>query len=361
MMTQHKELERPIFVVGYMHSGTTLLLKILGRHPSVFSGEAETKYFECLPLIRRAYPDLDDEKKLREFLTYAVEVVRRGYKITGKSIHGGAGIAPEHIDAIMDEAKKSRDHAHIFCIVSDHLTRVAGKARWLEKTPTHVLHVDQIIQSVPGAVFVEIVRDPRDVLSSKKTRRQIVWETGRYTTEQKPLKHLEKAYDSLWDSLSWKATVRAGQAARRKYPERFFTIRYEDLVTDPETRIREVCDFLQMDFCAEMLNVQKRNSAERGEVEKEGISPDAVGRWQRTLTPAEAALCESLAKAELDTLNYRRSPAKFVARARVPLLMTRSMFEFSQRLYRRWRLGGSAYSLNVLLTYWKRFTKLVNT
>lgn len=361
---QLAKLGRPIFVVGYMHSGTTLLLKILGRHPSVFSGEAETKYFECLPLIRHSYPDLHDTQKLREFLPFVAAVVQRGYKIGGIHSAGPSEATTELVDTVLPEAvtKPGRDpHGEMFRIVSDYLTRAAGRTRWLEKTPTHILHVDQIIESVPDALFVEIVRDARDVLASKKTRREIVWQTDRYSPEQKPLKHLEKAYDPLWDSLSWKATVRAGHSARTKYSDRFITVRYEDLVKAPEARVKEICDFLGLDFQAQMLEVSSRNSAERGEVKKEGIAADAVGRWRRTLTPAEAALCQLLVKSDLERWNYGPETSSLSAHARTPLLIARSLFEFLQRLSRRVRLGGPAYSINVLLTYWKRATKLVNS
>lgn len=49
----------PIFIVGYMHSGTTLLHSILRANPAVYRAAYETKYFEYAPTVRHAYPDLD--------------------------------------------------------------------------------------------------------------------------------------------------------------------------------------------------------------------------------------------------------------------------------------------------------------
>lgn len=356
------QLERPVFVIGYMHSGTTLLLQILAAQTKVFSGAGETKFFDFLPMFRRLFPNLTAQDARREYVKFVLDVIRHSYRLGKPDANVGTaeGIAPEHLERLVAETARLEDHADYFNFISDDLTRCAGKNRWLEKTPTHILQIDQIVKSVPGALFVEIVRDVRDVLASKKTRRQIVWTTDRYTEEEKPFKNHEKSYDPLWDALSWKSTVRAGQLAREKYPDRIITIRYEDLVREPENYIRRVCDFLELEFESAMINAPSRNSAEHGESKKSGISGDAVGRWQRTLSPAETAFAQSIVKAEMKLHDYQPMDYSLTQRATMPLLATRSMFEFSQRLYHRWRLGGSMYSLNVLLNYWKRFRKLVH-
>lgn len=356
-------LNRPIFVIGYMHSGTTLLLQILGAHSSLITSSGETKFFDYLPMFRRVYPNLGDDRTLREFVIFVLDVVRYGYKLGREGANKGTArdIAPEHIDRMVELAKGRREHAAIFPLVFDYVTRLAGKRRWLEKTPTHVLQIDKIVEVVPDALFVEIVRDPRDVLASKKTRRQIVWTTDRYTEEQKPFKNLEKAYDPLWDALSWKSTVRAGIIAHEQYPGRVMTIRYEDLVRAPEESIRAVCRFLDLDFEPAMMDARSRNSAEHGESKKAGISADAVGRFRRALTTAEIALIQQLVRPELERHDYPLDPTGLRDKASMPLLATRSAFEFSQRLSRRFRLGGAMYSANILINYWKRFRKIVHS
>ena len=69
------------------------------------------------------------------------------------------------------------------------------------------------------------------------------------------MKNLEKAYDPLWDSLSWKSTVLALRRASARWPGRFLSVRYEDLVSDPEGRVREICAFLGLDFDPAMLGI----------------------------------------------------------------------------------------------------------
>lgn len=357
-----KCLSKPIFVVGYMHSGTTLLRNILQRNTAVFSGGGETKYFDYLPIFRRTYPNLGDDLVLQNFIIFVVGIVKNGYKFRsgGRDRFKSTDISNEDLDALLTRARRNREHGAVFRAVFDHLAQMAGKTQWLEKTPTHVFHVDRIVRSIPNARFVEIVRDPRDILASKKTRRLTVWKTDRYKPEQKLIKHQEKAYDPFWDSLAWKSAIRAGWSAREKYPDRVLSIRYEDLVSDVEAKVLEICDFLKLEFQSEMLNVSPGIPAEWGRRRNSGVHADSIGRWQRVLKPAEVALCQWLVKGEMHRLGYSRAPSAFVDQAKIPFLILKSIFEFFQRLFRRWRLGGFSYFVNVLINYCKRFRTLVH-
>jgi hypothetical protein len=243
----------------------------------------------------------------------------------------------------------------------DHLAREHNRTRWLVKKPTAGFFLDTVLQAVPDALFVEIVRDPRDVLASKKTRRLGVWTSERYRPEQRALKHLEKAYDPLLDTLSWLSTVLALRRASARWPGRFLSVRYEDLVADPEGRVREVCSFLGLDFEPEMLKIPAHVTDEwvADASDQSGeIVQASVGRWRRVLAPAEVALCEAVTAKEMARLGYPRSPVALRHAAMTPLLAARGAFELVRRPIRRWRLGGPQYFFNTLATYWKRLLQL---
>jgi hypothetical protein len=350
--------------MGYMHSGKTLLRNVLENHVSVFGTAGERKFFQLLPIFRRQYAGLHSDATLELFVRVVADMVINGYQFPRDTRSDGCKtpVARHHAEAILHEAKQDRDHAAVFRIAFDYFARQAGRDRWLVELPVSEFFVDDIVRAVPDALFVEIVRDPRDVLASKKTRRQGVWgPNGRYRPEQRAVKHLEKAYDPLWDALSWKSTVLALRRAAARWPGRFLTVRYEDLVADPEGRVREVCSFLGMDFDPDMLNVAWCNTAERRKPEGdrgEGIVQGSVGRWERVLAPAEVALCEALTRKEMARLSYPRSPVAFRHAALTPLLAVRGGFELVRRPIRRWKLGGPQYFAIVMATYWKRFVQL---
>lgn len=354
----------PIFVVGYGHSGTTLLLNILRNNSSVFASHGETKYFEYLLIIKRTYPNLEDDSVLRDFILFIIDIIASGYKI-GKSTvtnQKGQRLSEQELDTILQQAKQHRDHGEVFRIVFDRLRQIAGKTRWLEKTPAHIFHINKIIQCIPDAQFIETVRDPRDILASKKTRRRNIWKTDRYSSEEKPRKHLEKGYDPLWDSFSWKSAISAGRNAQEKYPDRILSVQYEHLVSEPEACVRRICDFLHMQFEPEMLTVPSGNPADIGRsrnVKSYGFTTKSIGRWSSVLLPSEISLCQWLVMSEMDWFGYSRTRVDLLQKAKVPFLLIGSILDLFKRLCRKFQLGGFAFFANTVVSYWKRLAKIV--
>ncbi len=110
----------------------------------------------------------------------------------------------------------------------------AGKARWVEKTPRHLLMTDVLRDGWPEARIVRIVRDPRDVALS--------------------LARMPFAKDSLVGNL---VRIDADDRASRERIEndpRAMTLRYEDLVTEPERELRRLCAFIGEEYASSMLD-----------------------------------------------------------------------------------------------------------
>ena len=353
----------PIFVVGYMHSGTSLLINILGNHSAIFSGNRETKYFMHLPMIRKTFPDLNNDETLEKFVFHVIAVVKTGFGKNKLNTKGKTRFSAEwfgkdekRLEAVMADAKKNRNHETMFTLVSNHMAQSMGKTRWAEKTPTHIFHIDDIVKFVPDVVFVEVVRDPRDVLASKKIRRSGVWTSEKYASKDREKKNWEKAFDPFWDSISWKTAIRTGQSARKKYKDRIYSLTYEDLVTDPENQVRKVCSFLNIKFEPEMLDITTLNSAESiSDMDnKKGIVTTSIGRWKKSLTPAETALCQWQVGEEMKTLAYQCVEIPIKNKMQMPFILIKSFFEFFQRSYGRWRLGGWLYLQSIFNNYWKK-------
>ena len=150
-MRTDKRSVAPILVIGYMHSGTTLLFNILAWHSDILSSRGETKFFELLPMLRSEYADLEDAEVLRSLISATALRILRGFSLKPAEPGTGAELPlPERlVEEVFEEASEQRDYGNAFRIVFDYLARQAGKRRWLEKTPTHVFHIDEIVKSVP--------------------------------------------------------------------------------------------------------------------------------------------------------------------------------------------------------------------
>lgn len=335
----------PIFVVGYMHSGTTLVLNLLGNHPELFCAPEETKFFLHPSLARAevaATGDMD---------AYVSSLITRGVGFRTAD-RPGRRRTTAAVDSDLELGRAFR-------AAMDGLAHRAGRRRWVEKTPAHVFHTDRIVRAIPDAVFVEIIRDPRDVLASKKTRLAAA-AAPEGLPPGRAMRAQEQSFDPLWDALSWRSAVRAGAAGARRQPGRWHRLRYEDLVAHGDRVARELLAFLGLAVVPGMLDVPRGAPADLGQAQVgPGISTTSVGRWSDVLTPAEVALCERAAGREMEALGYRRTYPAVAAPAIAATLARRSLPELAGRLVRRYRTGGLPYVREIAAGYAARLRSLL--
>jgi hypothetical protein len=181
-----------------------------------------------------------------------------------------------------------------------------GKPRAGDKTPVHLLHIELLAASFPQARFVHIVRDGRDVVPS--------------------IMGMSFGPDRFAEAvLFWQRRVEQGLAGGAMLgPERYREVRYEDLVTDPETALRDLCPFLGLEYSAEMLRYHERADDLLGGLRAtrhvQGVRrPPTRGLrdWRTALAPHDVALFEALAGDLLDRLGYERSGRPIPSRVRV--------------------------------------------
>ena len=70
----------PIFIVGYIHTGTSLLKTILRKDPTLFAAAGETHFFQDLVKIRAEFPDLSRDEVLREYVLFLIKLAYLGFK-----------------------------------------------------------------------------------------------------------------------------------------------------------------------------------------------------------------------------------------------------------------------------------------
>jgi Sulfotransferase family len=274
------QLHQPIFVVGCPRSGTTLVQCILSATSWAFS-LPETHFFSyVLPMLA-----------LRPESPISAEHVHRARDLLANELPDlddvWTTLANQHVLCALD----------IFLAIVEHF-RTGADLRPIEKTPLHVMHLEQIGACFPDALFVNVVRDPVDVTSSLLG---VPWFESRSV-----LSHAQR----------WTEAVTAARAFERRHPQRLYTVVYEALVQRPEDQARALCGFLGFPFEQRMLEEFGREAARNvGSAETwkrdvgRGVLVDRAGVWRTRMTPGQAWLVAQATREVAQMYGYSDRPA----------------------------------------------------
>jgi hypothetical protein len=160
-------------------------------------------------------------------------------------------------------------------------------AWWCEKSPKNILNVPEILSFLgPSGKFLHIVRDGRDVVTSKHPTNS----------------------NSYWVSIDrWVNDVSAGLSA-----EKFAQVKrvyYENLVREPRDTITEIIEFVGEEFEESMLAWEKTGKIKSHLAlvgQAQGLHWRSVGRWKN---PEHSKIIDEFmsredTKALLSHLNY---------------------------------------------------------
>ncbi len=287
----------PIFVVGNSRSGTTMVGRVLGQHPEVFT-LGEIHFFEQL----WSAPDGERSISRSEAVSLAARLLciqRDGYLNQGRRerFYGEA----ERLLASL----RPRDlfPAKIFEAFLVSEAEKNGKTVPCDQTPRNVFYIGEILALYPEARVISMVRDPRDVLLSQKRK----WKRRFLGADDIPFREAVRSwanYHPIVISKLWNASTRA--AGRHADDPRVHLLRFEDLVNDPECAIRQVCEFAGLSFEENMLHVpQVGSSSGLDHPEQRGINRDRAGSWKRGgLSSTEIYLCQKISGGPMRRFGY---------------------------------------------------------
>jgi hypothetical protein len=165
---------------------------------------------------------------------------------------------PQDQDAFDVEGLPRRERArwkHFFLRFLRHLT-FKDPRRLILKSPTHSCRIPVLLELFPDARFVHIVRDPYVVFPSTVNLWKTLYETHGM---QRPNfagveEYVFTTFTHLYDRLE------AGKKLVR--PDRFFEVRYEDLIRDPVGHLRRLYDQLGLGGFDQALPAFERYLAE---------------------------------------------------------------------------------------------------
>lgn len=254
--------ERHIFIGGTPRSGTTLVRRILDRHPA----------FCCGPETGILLPGGMRIDQVASAYAWPADDLRA---LMAASDSQGA-----FVDAFAARYRQRRD-----------------RPRWAEKTPLNVTCFDWALERFPEARAVHVIRDGRDVVCSMRQHPDRRWVDGVEVRELRP--QSAESYMRRW--------VRDTEAGiGRRGDTRYLEIRYEELVADPEAVMRGLVEALEETWVPEVLVEKVPKGGKRAHAGSR-ITTASVGRWRQDLTADEQSRVQAVGGGLLERLGYPRA------------------------------------------------------
>lgn len=276
----------PVVILGVSRSGTTLLKEMLDRHSRL--AVPTESYF--IPQLWDRHGERPDPEAFRADLA-RLQRVREW------------GVRPE-------ELRLGPTFGDCVQAVYRAYAEAQGKERFGDKTPAYMQHLELLERAFPGAQYVHLIRDGRDAALSFVAMRR------------RPRFNWARPRGLLSFACQWRTEV---EGARRFAPAgRYLELRYEDLVAEPERKLRDVCAFLGLEFEPGMLQYHREGLPDHpmlAEAPRPGRS-----RWREQLAPGQVERFEAVAGDLLAELGYERAFPRPSARARARAAAERAAF-----------------------------------
>lgn len=256
----------PLFPLGPPRSGTTIVARILNAHPRILMTN-ETAVFLMLK-------DNIDKSRL--------------------GAQAGILYGKEHNELwanhLEQEARRLIESYY------EKIKQVEGKVAlkyWGEKHPHHCNCLDFLTLLYPGALFIQIIRDPRDTSCSIADMLQVDFQEALVAW-----KIFADIYDEFFRNIE---------------SERFLTLYYEELVKDYVGVSRRIFKWLGLEYVEEVdqyLHGYKHIDAQHFDspyAYRKDFAHESVGRWKQEITGSDCEFANDLVGEHLDRYGYPRN------------------------------------------------------
>jgi hypothetical protein len=211
MAEMDNDVRRLIFIGGSPRSGTTLVQNMLDCHPLILGGPEFLHIPDIMELRRKLHASID-----REWINIfcSKDDVDRHVVVSVKKLF--LSLADRH-----------------------------GRELYSEKTPENILVFSELIELLPEAHFIQVVRDPRAILSSMQQVKKRAIGKGIKppfftASTSASIAYMKKCFD-------------AGFKAVKHAPDKVLTVVYEQLLANPEMQAKKICNHLGIEWHESVL------------------------------------------------------------------------------------------------------------
>jgi Sulfotransferase family len=270
----------PVFVLGCVRSGTTLLYHMLLSAGGFAVYRTESN---AVNLLEPRFGDLSVRRNKEELMEAWLN----------SKLFRVSGLEAESIrEKIIAECKNGGDFLRI---VMGEVARSQNVTRWADCTPEHLLYLNRIKETIPNALIVHIIRDGRDVALS----------TAKLGYVQR--KWWDRTPSTMASALYWDWMVRKGRADGTKLGDDYIEVRFEELVTKPRITLAKLSSFIDHDLDYDRIlkvgigSLREPNTSFKGGPTN-NFNP--IGRWKEGYTAEDLAMLEALVGDTLTEFGY---------------------------------------------------------
>jgi hypothetical protein len=287
------------FIFGRPRSGTTLLTTLFNAHPNV---RIAPEFPVMLFLYQRFKKVRNwDEATIRSFVEYV-------FYYSKFSLRRVENLKLDK-EFIISELLKYKENGSIQLFLKSinyyaFSVYNKGETLWIgDKNPIYSIYTNRFRKIFPDAKFICIIRDYRDNFISiqKLAEKEIAVEA--------PILTLQIA--------RWRYFVRIFLECKRRFPDKYYILRYEDLVTEQENTFRSLCDFLGIGYDPLVFDFYKKkdevltsfSNTIWEKFHENLLKPVNTGRmntWQNELTKNQIRMADLIAGKYADRLGYNR-------------------------------------------------------
>lgn len=272
--------QNPIMIIGTGRCGTTLLSSMLNCHPNI-AVPPESFFWNTFTNLMSYYGDLTKPDKLHSFIDDVLSTPQISIwspKVTREQIL---------------QNLENPTMCGVFRSLMVSWAKLNNKSLWGDNTPQNIYYWKEIQQCIPDIKVIHIVRDGRDVALS-------------YINSRFGPKTVYSAATHWTYCLDKIINIRSSIPVQQ-----FHELRYEELLTNPEDSLKQICKFLNEDYSADMLSFYSNPihySSNVYDLEHKNISKplikNNVNKWQNQMTGNDIRIFESIGWRELSKFRY---------------------------------------------------------
>lgn len=284
----------PIYFIGCPRTGSKIYMKVLNNFTDINISE-EIHYLhpkflhkDFVRVVKDEIGSLKNEKDVDEL----IDLIRDRNRLFGT-------FWKKHnldLDAFkLAILKSDLSFESIFKIILVEDANSKNKDRCGAKFPMHFSFLNVLFEWTSNCKVVHIIRDPRAIYASqlKKHLKKTSNPVKKKLLRIKILFYIIVIYK--WDTF-----------IQKKYSnyQNYHISKYEDLVNDFDTKMKQICNFIDVKYDVRMENIPVRDSSYIKKNKSSGIVSSSLYKYKEVISKTESILIESLCKSEMKMRGY---------------------------------------------------------